>query len=139
MIGLGIKLTNSTPRGFTLGSNLVVGGNFSSSSGWNLGLAWTIALGVASHANTAASSIWRSQPLLEDNVAYLVEYDVLGYASGNVAAQVGNLTLGQFRSANGHYSEVIIKKGDDTVALAGDAAFVGSVDNFSVRKLLPLS
>ena len=59
-----------------LGSELLTGGDFASSSGWTLGSGWSIGSGVATHGS-GAGSLKRSVSVTAGSV-YVVEVDTIG-------------------------------------------------------------
>ena len=62
-------------------------------------------------------------------------FTVSGYSAGSVSVRHGTSYTGTARSSNGTFTEDLMQHFQyDNNALAADASFVGSIDNFSVRR-----
>ncbi|MBT4165627.1 hypothetical protein HOE04_01155, partial [archaeon] len=141
-------LHNSYPVGFTdaivyvdgvqktaLGNELVTNGGFDADSDWTLTGGWSIADGVASNDGN-------SQPMSQSSVQetgsfYVAEYDVTNYVSSGFRINLGGAGFtgaGSTVSANGSYVNYILADGN-AVYLQSRSAFIGSVDNVSVKKI----
>ena len=111
-------------------TNLITNGAFDSDTEWSKGTGWSIAAGVASCDGTqAATSHLTQDPPLVIGKTYRCSFTLSNYGAGNVLIMVGNSGLGTWRSANGTYHENIICAGTTTILIAGDADFVGDIDN----------
>jgi len=135
---VGLVLDKS--KGFVLGPELVVNGDFSSSDGWTIRDGWTIANGVANATNTS-SYLFRNNSELTVNTLYRLTYTISNYVSGSVRSGMGSLLAlseGIVRSANGTYTEYIRRTTDDDeedyIGFKG-TGFTGSIDNFSIREI----
>ena len=116
------------------GSELVVGGDFSSSIDWNVNPNWTISGGKAIADGTSSNDANQSNNLPTIGKSYLVVFTVSNYVSGDFKIAYGgvNTTL---RNANGTYSEIITAQSTDRVRVGGVLPY-GSVDNVSVKEVL---
>lgn len=119
------------------GASKVSNGTFASDTAWAKGAGWTISGGAANKAAGTASDLTQAGALVASG-SYLVEYTLSNVTAGTLRARFdgGTATNGATRTADGVYSETLVAKaGNATVALGADAAFVGRVDNVSVRRV----
>lgn len=116
-----------------LDSDLVTNGGFATDTSWTKGTGWTIGSGTASSdaSQSAESLLTQDHESIYEGQAYYVTFTVSAYTAGNVAPKIGG-TAGTNRSSAATFSEVIIAGSSKAIALAADADFNGSVDNFSV-------
>lgn len=119
------------------GANKIANGGFGADTDWTKGAGWAIAAGVASKSAGAASALSQAEAFVAGGV-YLVEYVLTAVTGGSVSAQFGGgaTVTGASRTANGSYSESLTAgAGNTEFRFAADAAFAGSVDDVSVRRL----
>lgn len=121
------------------GPELLVGGDFSSSTGWLRGTGWSVAGGVAHSDGTGThANLSRNVGAVRGKV-YLVTYTVLNLVSGAVSVTVGGYDYGAVRSTNGTFTDVIrvnYPTADGTFYIHTQPTFVGDVENVSVKELL---
>jgi hypothetical protein len=115
----------------------VTNGGFDSDSDWTKGTGWTISGGTASCDGSQSSESLltqvRAKPTLID---YVYTFTISNYSAGSVAVRYGTSYTGTSRSANGTYTETLPQNFQyDNNALAANSSFVGSIDNFSVRRV----
>ena len=134
-----VALVLDKSQGLVPGPELVTNGSFDTDTDWGKGTGWTISGGTASCDGTqvANTNLYDAAAGIEDGKTYRIEYEVSGYVSGTVRSVPNGNTGGVVRSANGVYSEIVTAKpgGDTVFYLQGNASFVGSIDNISVREL----
>jgi len=126
-----------------LGPELVASGDFASSAGWVVGSGWAISGGAAqATAGHPWSTVAQAAAALRAGVSYLVSADV-SRSSGTLYAQlatVGASVTPFFATASGSFSGVATMPAGESPSIAllndGAGAFVGSVDNLSVREVL---
>ncbi|MDI1227824.1 MAG: cadherin-like domain-containing protein, partial [bacterium] len=106
-------------------------GDFATATDWTLGANWTIAGGVASHATGTAGTLLQTDTSLISGRSYTVTYTVTRSAGG-VQINIGG-TLGTSRTAAGTYTDTITAGASGMIGFSGNATFVGTVDNFSVK------
>ncbi len=117
-------------------AELVINGAFATDTDWTKGTGWTIAGGVAVGAAGSLSALTPTAPvLLTQGNRYRAIFDIVALTAGGVAANVG-ATIGTLRTTAGHFEEIITAGAASALILDKDAAFAGSVDNFSVREVL---
>lgn len=114
----------------------VTNGGFATDTDWTKGTGWTIAAGVASCDGSQAGNSDLEQTIsgLTSGKTYSVTFTVSGYSAGTVRARLGG-TNGTLRSANGTYTESITASSAGTIAIRGDADFVGNIDDVSIAPL----
>ncbi|EEW26613.1 LamG domain-containing protein [Rhodobacter ferrooxidans] len=131
---VGLMLDKS--RGLMLGPELVANGGFDSDTAWTKGAGWTVSGGVATKVPGAGSSIFQPVGATAGRF-YRVSYTATCTAGG---ADIGIGGTGAIKtptiSASGSYSAVIFSGlYDQDLKIFANAAFVGSIDNISVREL----
>jgi len=126
------------------GSNeLVTNGTFDTDSNWaKSGGGWSIAGGTAncSGDQVANTDIYKGSAITDEGVSYLSVFTVTDYQNGFVRQLVGG-TEGTARGGIGTYSEVITTTvgGSTRTGVRGNASFIGSVDNVSVKRILEVA
>ncbi|MDF3023668.1 MAG: Flp pilus assembly protein TadG [Alphaproteobacteria bacterium] len=86
------------------------------------------------HVTTSSSTSRSPSTALTQNAEYEVTFTVLSVTSGGVRATIGN-TNGTTRSTTGTFTEIITAGSGSMIGLSTNNGFVGTVDNFSVRRL----
>ena len=117
--------------------DLISNGTFDSDTIWTKGTGWTISGGTATSDGTqsAASALSQATPTKIEGVEYIYVFDVIGITAGNIRVQQSASHFGTSRSADGTYTETLFQFFPYSLnALSADSDFVGSVDNFSVRR-----
>lgn len=85
-------------------------------------------------AATAITQLYQASNEVTVGDKFLFQFEVKNFSSGTVAAYVRG-TAGTDRSANGVYQEVITAGSTDLLVGVTGASFVGSVTNFSLKKI----
>lgn len=119
----------------TLGSELIVNGDFASDTVWTKGTGWTIAAGVASKAAGAAANI--TQSVLTIGAWYRTVQTLVNRTGGNFAVIFGSSgTLGPTLAADGTYTATGRAA---TTTLAGmravNSTSAADLDNVSYKQL----
>ena len=117
---------------------LVTNGDFSYDGDWTEGTGWSISNGKATKtAGTAANLHPSSDMNFDNNKHYRVTYTISGRTAGQIRVKLGNSGYGEYRSADGTYSEVIkpVVTTFDKLQFNTDSTFAGSIDNVSVREV----
>ena len=125
----------------SLGSELVVNGDFATDSNWNKETGWTISGGTANYSGGTNNRNIRQAIGITNGKKYKVQYEVKAITSGEVACRFGGMsgineitatTKGTYvgyitanSSANG---ELLIEDNNNN--------FIGSIDNVSVKEVL---
>lgn len=114
---------------------LVSGGEFNSSAGWTLGAGWSIGAGVASASAGAASDL--SAPV-EFIPGYVYRVSVaVTRSAGELVIRTDGGALGAASTpivVSGTYSRRFrAPAGSTQIVFEKDAAFVGSIDNVSIK------
>ena len=114
----------------------VTNGGFDSDVSWTKGTGWTISGGTASSDGTqSAASLLTQVQVRTVGLEYTYTFTVSNYSAGTIAVRYGTNYTGTARSANGTYTETLPLMFEyNNNALEANASFVGSVDNFSVRR-----
>jgi hypothetical protein len=122
-------------RGAALQDNIVVNGDFTSSTGWVLPGNWTISGGSANA--TGVGYMYRALSALAGTRVFRVDFEVTAYTSGTVQAYVHNGSSAVFTaaaSALGKYSQLIVHSGVNELGFLANT-FTGSVDNLVIREI----
>jgi len=141
--GTAVSITSANAEQFTLvgadylGAELVVNGDFATDSDWTKGTGWTISGGKASsdgsqvtdpiifQAQTDSTNVWQYKVVVSDYTAGVLE--IRG------ATQLDVFPM----SAVGTYTETQIRNDDyNFITLTANLNFIGSVDSFSVKRIL---
>ena len=122
-----------------LGEDIVTNGGFNNNTSWVKGAGWNISSGslnmpVAQAENSAAS---QSLGLTLSN-KYKVGYE-LNVVAGDFVPYAGTGAAGVVVSSSGSYTDDIVAGSGGLLYLFGRAGFIGSVDNVSVKRLIPIA
>jgi hypothetical protein len=118
------------------GPELVTNGGFDTDTVWTKGTGWTIAAGVASHAAGTASSLYQSVPSL-NGLTVEIAFTVSNYVAGTIRGVATNSGVGTYVSGNGTYAQRMIggASGSTIAGVNANSAFIGDVDNVSIRQV----
>jgi hypothetical protein len=118
-----------------LGSDLVSNGTFATDTVWSKGANWTIGGGVATKTGGAANNLTQTISSTA-GLWYRITIDVTRTA-GTLTVSLGTSGTTYAMSLNGSYTFFILAgTSTQTLTLAGDSAFAGTVDNVT-SKLVP--
>lgn len=120
-----------------VGSEEISDPGFDKPADWSAGVGWVVAesRGQCSGAQVAETDLRNISSSSVVDQAYDVKYNIVSYTAGTIAARIGN-TLGVTRNAVGSYQEYIVAGSNFSEhTLRAGTTFVGSVGNFSVRKV----
>ena len=117
------------------GPDIVLNGNFDTDTIWIKAASWTIGGGVATKTAGVAESI--SQPLtLVNGGTYRCTYTATRTAGFIRLRFTGGTTVqGTARNTSGTFVDDLVVIGNTTLELFGDAAFAGTVDSITVRRI----
>ena len=138
---IGLAPSQATSGGQTFAAylaaqpELVTNGAFGSDTAWTKGTGWAISGGVASNnAPGGPSNLTQNLGLVAGRL-YAITF-TLSVSAGNLAAYAGfSGTSSGPLAVNGTYTRYLTAGGDAQVYLQASAAFVGSVDNVSVKEV----
>jgi hypothetical protein len=116
----------------SLGSDLVSNGTFASDTVWSKGANWTIGSGVATKTGGAANNL--TQTITSTSgLWYRITMDVTRSA-GTLTVSLGTSGTTYAITATGTYTFFVLAgSSTQTLTLAGDSAFAGTVDNVTTR------
>ena len=115
-----------------LGSDLVSNGTFASDTVWTKGANWTIGSGVATKTGGAANNLTQTISSTA-GLWYRITMDVTRTA-GTLTVSLGTSGTTYAMSASGSYTFYILAgSSTQTLTLAGDSSFAGTVDNVTAR------
>jgi hypothetical protein len=121
--------------------NLVTNGTFAADTNWTKGTDWTIAAGVASHANGSASDLSQTfSPNMTLGKSYYTGITVSNYSAGTVKIRLTtDVTVnGTQYSANGSFTETLVAASNNHLFnVYAQAVFVGDVDDVIVYEADP--
>ena len=129
-----VGLILDTARGGldSLGSDLVSNGTFASDTVWSKGANWTIGSGVATKTGGAANNLTQTITSTA-GLWYRITMDVTRSA-GTLTVSLGTSGTTYAITATGTYTFFILAgSSTQTLTLAGDSAFAGTVDNVTTR------
>lgn len=128
------------------GSELVSNGTFANGTGWDNSEGFVTFTGGVAAINTGTTTyenITFQTISIQNTKTYKIEFDVTAYTSGELKVGLGSMTQGIFSdviTAIGHYSFNLTLNNAlaplTVRAIVIDAAFVGSIDNLSVKEVL---
>lgn len=118
----------------SVGSELVITGDMSSTTGWTLGTGWSISGGVASDAGGTTGLLQ-----VTANVAagtYQAQYDVVSHSAGRTYSFVAN-NYGSNQDTTGTVNDLVNRVSGTGTASIGiySFGFAGSIDNVSIKRL----
>ena len=115
-----------------LGGDLVSNGTFASDTVWTKGANWTIGSGVATKTGGAANNLTQTITSTA-GLWYRITMDVTRTA-GTLTVSLGTSGTTYAMSASGSYTFYILAgSSTQTLTLAGDSSFAGTVDNVTAR------
>jgi hypothetical protein len=129
-----VGLILDTARGGldSLGSDLVSNGTFASDKDWSNGANWTIGSGVATKTGGAANNLTQTITSTA-GLWYRITMDVTRTA-GELTVSLGTSGTTRVINASGSYTFFILAgSSTQTLTLAGDSSFAGTVDNVTAR------
>ena len=131
---VGLILDQSRGGLSQIGAELVTNGTFAADSDWTKGANWTIGSGVATKTGGAANNL--TQTIGSTAAAwYRISLDVTRSA-GTLTVSLGTSGTTYAITATGSYTFFILAgSGTQTLTLAGDSSFAGTVDNVVVRNV----
>jgi hypothetical protein len=109
---------------------LVTNGDFATDSDWIKGTGWTISGGVATQSG--GSSTLQQSEVLTANKRYKLTFEITQRTSGSVRCYFGGVYT-TYRSSIGTYTEYVTSGSISTFFVRGNAAFIGSIDNVSIK------
>jgi len=116
----------------SLGSDLVSNGTFATDTVWSKGANWTIGSGVATKTGGAANNLTQTITSTA-GLWYRITMDVTRSA-GTLTVSLGTSGTTYAITATGTYTFFILAgSSTQTLTLAGDSAFAGTVDNVTTR------
>ena len=128
------------------GPELVSNGTFANGTGWDNSEGFVTFTGGVAAINTGTTTyenITFQTISIQNTKTYKIEFDVTAYTSGELKVGLGSMTQGIFSdviTAIGHYSFNLTLNNAlaplTVRAIVIDAAFVGSIDNLSVKEVL---
>jgi hypothetical protein len=132
---VGLILDTSKGALDALGGELVSNGTFATDTVWSKGANWTIGGGVATKTGGAANNLTQTISSTA-GLWYRITIDVTRTA-GTLTVSLGTSGTTYAISLNGSYAFFILAgTSTQTLTLAGDSAFAGTVDNVT-SKLVP--
>lgn len=116
----------------SLGSDLVSNGTFATDTVWSKGANWTIGSGVATKTGGAANNLTQTITSTA-GLWYRITMDVTRTA-GTLTVSLGTSGTTYAITATGTYTFFILAgSSTQTLTLAGDSSFAGTVDNVTAR------
>jgi hypothetical protein len=121
----------------TLGSELVVNGDFATDSDWTYGSSWSIGDGKASFDfNIGGASDLRQNSVLTVGKKYKLTFDVLDSNGGNFSYSLGGYAI-FINNIEANTTYTVYGKAVGTfLTLRGASNFIGSIDNVSVKEVI---
>ena len=131
-----------------LGSELVTDGDFTltgtqaenvTGTYWTTGTGWTISGGTANcdGSQTSGTQLTQTGLTFTNTKTYKVTYTVT-VSAGNIDARLqggGATVTGTSRTSSGTYTDYLISTGNTSFRMRGNDAFIGTVDNISVKEV----
>ena len=137
--GQTVSLRLDKSKGLTLGSELVVNGDFAAgATGWTAQAGWTISSGAASvNSSVAGSTYLRTSGYTAVAGTYdRVTFTITSYTSGSIFGVAGTATSATGATALGTYSYLILSNGANGVGVYGSGTnTIATIDNISVKEL----
>lgn len=118
--------------------DLITNGSFDSDTAWTLGDGLAISGGTATWDGTqlAASELSQATPAKIPGQKYKYKFTTSGVTAGNIKIQQSASHFGTVRNTNGIFEEILTQLFPHSFnTLVVDSDFVGSVDDFSVRRV----
>ena len=105
---------------------------------WTTGTGWTISGGTANcdGSQTSGTQLTQTGLTFTNTKTYKVTYTVT-VSAGNIDARLqggGATVTGTSRTSSGTYTDYLISTGNTSFRMRGNDAFIGTVDNVSVKE-----
>ena len=120
------------------GSEQITNGSFATDSDWTKGTGWSIGGGTANCDGTQTSNTSFYQAALTLNKTYKFEFTISDITSGQVRLRNGvgdSETYIGYQNAAGTFTAYAKVNGNTILVIDGDADFIGSIDNVSVKEV----
>jgi len=117
-------------------TEIVTNGDFSTDTDWTKGAGWSISGGTAN--SVAVTNTFLQQAASLGAFTHKETLTISNYTSGTVRINAGG--GGDSRSSNGVFTQNRLSSGDTFIRLdpSFSSGFVGSADNFSMKRILEL-
>ena len=124
-----------------LGSELITNGDFATDSNWGKGIGWSIINGVAScdGTQTGGTQLTQTSLTFTNGKTYKVVFTCT-IEAGNLDARLqgsGATVTGDTVTTSGTYTQYLVSTGNTSFRMRGNADFIGTVDNVSVKEVDP--
>ena len=124
-----------------LGDELISNGGFDTDSNWTKGTGWSISGGTANCNGTTANLVSNIPITPSVGKQGKLKFEVTNYVSGQIALSLngtGGSETGVFTPVNGFYEFDLfdVMQPTSTYMTIYSAAFIGSIDNVSVKEVL---
>ena len=117
----------------TLGSELVVNGDFATDSDWTKGAGWTISGGKAVKTSGAGASLSQTLPIAVIGKKYKFTFDA-NVTSGVANASLYGVTIPNF-TTSGSQEHIVTATSTSGFNFYAATSFNGSIDNLSVKQV----
>ncbi len=118
---------------FTVGAELVRNPGFDDGTTWVRGTGWQpVSAGKIEKTAGVEDDIEQNITGLTDGCVYRIQFEVVSVSAGNVTAVFDGTELGDKTSAGVYTGYAAAVGMDADIAILGDAAFAGFIDNVSV-------
>ena len=120
-----------------VGSELVTNGGFATDTDWTKGTGWSIGSGVAScdGTQTASTELYQSASFTV-GASYIITVDIT-VTAGSCYGRVSGASGHTITASESYVATIIATSASSTIKIVGDADFIGSVDNLTVRLAVP--
>ena len=119
----------------SLGSELVVNGDFATDSDWVKGSNWTISGGSANADGSSGGQLSQTTSPVVVGKTYKIQYTILNYVSGSFRFSYAG-TSESFNASNGTYTTYRVATSTANALASSSISFIGSIDNVSVKEVL---
>ena len=118
----------------SLGSELVVNGDFATDSDWTKGAGWSISNGAATKSGTDLSYLTQSSLISVAGKTYRVKASITNVTTGNI--RIDNFTSGNTYTSDTEIDVTFTATSVGAFRFLGWAGFDGSIDNVSVKQAI---
>lgn len=120
----------------TPGSELILNGDFSTTSDWTLGTGWSITGGVASFTSAAVAASITQPVTLTAGKVYAITFTATRSAGTLTPRFTGGTNVsGTAITSSGTFTQYLISQtGNTTLDFLASISFAGTIDNVSVRE-----
>lgn len=137
-VGQPVGFLGDKSKGFALGADVIVNGNFATDTVWGKDSAWTISGGVANYAGATSNQIYTPASTLVVGALYEVTFDVASVTTAGNLPVISSNAVSINITSIGTYTARVFASADGRLRFGSGSGSTwrGSIDNVVCRQIL---